>query len=266
MTDPEWLAAAPTTSPLPRDVWLESTEMLIARIAEGSSDGLTLAVKGGTNGEHHNHNDVGSFVVASDGVPVIVDAGRPTYTAATFGPDRYDIWTMQSSWHTVPEIRGTAQGVGAAFAATEVVAQVGSDATSMALDLADAYPVPGLHSWRRSAELDRAHGTVTIVDAWELDAWTESTPEPPTTVRLLVAGEARLSPGMLRVTPLEGATPVIVRWAPELEAAMTERALDDPMLTSVWGSRLHRIDIDVAARNRIEVTVDMDPPTSGGVE
>ena len=196
MTDPEWLAAAPATSPLPRDVWLESTEMLIARVAEGSSDGLTLAIKGGTNGEHHNHNDVGSFVVASDGVPVIVDAGRPTYTAATFGPDRYDIWTMQSSWHTVPEIRGTAQGVGAAFAASGVVASIGEHATSIDLDLAAAYPVPALQSWRRSAELDRAHGTGH--DRPTPGSSTPGrmpTPEPPTTVRLLVAGEVRLTPG-----------------------------------------------------------------------
>ena len=47
-----------------------------------------------------------------DGVPVLVDPGRPTYTAQTFGPDRYDIWTMQSTWHNVPEIRGTAQAPG----------------------------------------------------------------------------------------------------------------------------------------------------------
>ena len=86
-----------------------------------SAAGLTLAVKGGHNGEHHNHNDVGSFVVASDGVPVIVDAGRPTYTAQTFGPDRYAIWTMQSGWHNVPVIGGREQLPGAAHAARDVV-------------------------------------------------------------------------------------------------------------------------------------------------
>ena len=103
----------PRASPLPRDVWLASTQVLLARPGAGSAAGLSVVVKGGHNGEHHNHNDVGSFIVAVDGVPVVVDAGRPTYTAPTFGPDRYDIWTMQSSWHNVPEIAGTPQGVGA---------------------------------------------------------------------------------------------------------------------------------------------------------
>jgi hypothetical protein len=199
-------------------------------------------------------------------VPVIVDAGRPTYTAATFGPDRYDIWTMQSSWHTVPEIRGVAQGAGAAFAATGVEARVGEEATSMVLDVAAAYPVPGLRSWRRTAELDRAHDRVTISETWQLNAWTDVAPEPPTTVRLLVAGEVHLSPGELRVIPLDGATPVVVRWMPDFAATITERGLDDPMLTSVWGSRLHRIDIDVTGGDRLQVTVEMDPPISGGHE
>ncbi len=70
-------------------MWFPSTQVLLARPAAGSAAGLTLAVKGGHNGEHHNHNDVGSVVVALGGVPVLVDAGRPTYTAQTFGPDRY---------------------------------------------------------------------------------------------------------------------------------------------------------------------------------
>ena len=60
-------------------------------------------------------------MIACNGVPVVVDAGRPTYTAQTFGPDRYDIWTMQSSWHNVPEIRGAAQAVGNRHAARDVV-------------------------------------------------------------------------------------------------------------------------------------------------
>ena len=120
MTDAAWIAAARGTSPLPRDVWLPSTEVLIARPVAGITAGLTLAVKGGHNGEHHNHNDVGSFVVAVDGVPVIVDAGRPTYTAQTFGPDRYEIWTMQSAWHNVPVIGGRDQRPGAEYAARDV--------------------------------------------------------------------------------------------------------------------------------------------------
>ncbi len=140
LTDPDWLAAAPGASPLPRDVWFASTQVLLARPAAGSTAGLTLAVKGGHNGEHHNHNDVGSVVVALGGVPVLVDPGRPTYTAQTFGPDRYAIWTMQSSWHNVPQIRGTAQGHGRGHTRRRRLGAVADASSALTLDLAAAYP------------------------------------------------------------------------------------------------------------------------------
>ena len=82
MTDEAWLAAsAAAVAAAPRRVAPVDRRSCWPARAAGSPDGLTLAAKGGHNGEHHNHNDVGSFVVASDGVPVLVDAGRPTYTA-----------------------------------------------------------------------------------------------------------------------------------------------------------------------------------------
>ena len=45
------------------------------------------------------------MVVAAGGVPVLIDPGRPTYTAQTFGPRRYEIWTMRGDWHNVPLVR-----------------------------------------------------------------------------------------------------------------------------------------------------------------
>ena len=36
------------------------------------------------------------------------------------------------------------------------------------------------------------------------------------------------------------------------------RELDDPMLTSVWGARLTRLDLDVTARDSVTVTVELD--------
>jgi hypothetical protein len=101
---------------------------------------------------------------------------------------------------------------------------------------------------------------------WDLDPWPETTPEPPTTVRLLVAGQVRLAPGMLHVTPLDDAPPIMVRWASQFAATITEQAIADPMLTSVWGTTLQRVDIGVTAGNRLDLTVEMDAPTSGGHE
>lgn len=262
LTDTEWISATPAASPLPRDVWLPSTEVVLAREHAGTSAGLTLAAKGGHNGEHHNHNDVGSFVVAVDGIPVLVDAGRPTYTKATFGPDRYQMWTMQSSWHNVPEIRGIAQSPGLTWAAHDAQASVTDAASTLRLDLAGAYDVDGLRSWVRTMTLDRMQRRIDIRDEWDLDEWA-SDEEPPTTVRLLVAGDVTITTGSARIVPLEGASPVTVRWPAEITARTVEQPLDDPMLSDVWGARLTRIDLDVTTRRSAAITVDMDQSTPG---
>ncbi|MFF1876943.1 heparinase II/III family protein [Leifsonia sp. NPDC058230] len=258
ITDAELVAAAAAEPPLPGDVWLPSVELAVVRERAGSARGLTLAAKGGHNGESHNHNDVGSFIVAVDGVPVVVDAGRPTYTAQTFGPHRYDIWTMQSSWHSVPEVRGIAQSPGAGFAAGDVRREDGG----LSLDLAGAYDLPGLHAWRRSIRLERGPvARVVVDDAWELDPWTGGTPEPETSVRMLLAGDVRLGPASAHVVPLEGARPVVVRWPAGIAARTTTRDLDDPLLTSVWGARLTRLELIVTDRRSVSTTVELEVPT-----
>ncbi|GAA1981601.1 heparinase II/III family protein [Isoptericola halotolerans] len=256
VTDTRWHAAldAGATAPLPRSSWWASTQVLVVRERPGSADGLALSVKGGHNGEAHNHNDVGSVTVASDGVPVVVDAGRPTYTAQTFGPDRYDIWTMQSSWHCVPEVAGTAQGVGEEFRArdVELLDDPAGDPHGLAMDLAAAYLVPGLRRWRRSARLDRSgDGTRVVID----DAWDLGDTGAPTTVRFLLAGDVTLGPGSATVRPLDGAAPVRLEWPAGARASLTVRPLDDPLLSDVWGERLTRLDLDVSDRREARVVI-----------
>ena len=85
--------------------------------------GFYLAAKGGHNAESHNHNDVGNFIVYADGRPVLIDAGVGTYTAKTFSPQRYEIWTMQSAYHNLPTINGFLQKDGRQFRAENVVIQ-----------------------------------------------------------------------------------------------------------------------------------------------
>ena len=259
LTDSEWAEATGAGSasatqsvtnaaPLPRDVWLPSTQVFLARTTAGAADGLTLAVKGGHNAENHNHNDVGTIVVALNGVPVIVDPGRPTYTAQTFGPDRYGIWTMQSAWHSVPEIRGTAQAQGAEYRARDVTTHADDTTAGIVLDLAKAYPRTDIVHWRREARLDRRSGQITIDEGWELAADGDADTEQRTRVHLIVAGAVDLHPdqGQAHITALEGAGTVRLRWQPAaLPVTATVRELDDPYLADVWGERLTRLEIDV---------------------
>ncbi|TDD56227.1 hypothetical protein E1286_02605 [Nonomuraea terrae] len=257
LADHAWPAARTeqAAAPLVADVWLPGTQVGLARAAAGSALGLTLAVKGGHNGEHHNHNDAGSVVVAVDGVPVVVDAGRPTYTAQTFGPDRYAIWTMQSSWHNVPEVRGTPQAQGREFGVRDVAVTRSRELFEVRMDLAGAYPVPGLAGWLRTARLDRHAGRVTVADRWSFTA-----EGGPSALHFLLAGHVELlAPGRLAARPPGGGRGVLIFWEPErAAAALTVRTLEDPMLRGVWGDRLTRLELTTPATAHGELEVHVE--------
>ncbi|MEV0620038.1 heparinase II/III family protein [Nonomuraea sp. NPDC050404] len=251
LADEEWQACGPAEPPLVAGVWLPGTQVAVARTAGGRAHGLTLAVKGGHNGEHHNHNDAGSVVVALDGVPVLVDPGRPTYTAQTFGPDRYAIWTMVSDWHNVPRVRGVSQGEGRGFHAREVRVADDGGRFAVEMDLAAAYPVPGLRRWSRTASLDRAESLVTIEDAWDFtpdftpDGGSDGGSAGPSVLHFVLAGEVeRRSAGQVAVRPVDGTRTALISWDPDLATAgFTVRTLEDPMVSDVWGERLTRLEL-----------------------
>ncbi|GGF42281.1 heparinase [Microbacterium sorbitolivorans] len=240
IADPAWLAAGPGADPQPARVWLPSTQMLVVR-----DDDLAVATKGGHNAESHNHNDVGSVIVASGGVPVVVDAGRPTYDARTFSDARYELWMMQSEWHGVPFVNGRGQLPGASYAARDVA--VGE--RSITMDLVGAYDVPGLASWIRTVTHD---GSITIADSWELEGGAAE-------FRLLLAGSVELGAGSCTVTPVDGAPSVVIEWDGAAPARLVEQALEDPMLTRSWGARLTRLDIDVTGLSALTVRIAKDP-------
>lgn len=68
-----------------------------------------IGAKGGTNGESHNHNDVGSFVFAKDNRQIFIDMGGRPYTKDYFTDERYKYLETSSRGHNVPIINGEYQ-------------------------------------------------------------------------------------------------------------------------------------------------------------
>jgi hypothetical protein len=232
-------------APLVPFTYLPSVQIMMVRQAAATTQGLLLSATGGHNGEHHNDRDVGSVVVAVDGVPLLVDAGQPTYTAQTFGPDRYGIRAMQSAWHSVPAPFGLEQGTGEEFAAQVLSAPTEQDPT-LTLALGAAYGLPP-EQWTRTSTLNRAAGQVVIADCWDLPVPPHNA-TPDVGITYLAAGTVRLGgEGTATITPagipLAGdGRGAVLRWKPGAAAVVVDEwLLDDPLLSDVWGERLTRL-------------------------
>ncbi len=244
LADPDWRKAEPDGTWLAREEWLPRVQVLVARETAGTPRGLTVAVKAGHNGERHNHLDVGSYWVAVDGVPVVVDAGQPTYTADSFGPDRYRAWPLRGEWHNVPE-PGVTQEPGETFGARDVRVELTAASATLSADLAGAYP--GVPRWIRSVRLVRGpHAHILVTDDESVR---------PVRLRHVLAGDVELGDGEAFVS-LAGTRVLRLSWDARCTTAELERRpLDDPLLRASWGDHLSRLTLlvrDGPARVRLE--------------
>ena len=153
-------------SSAPLKVYFPDLQVAATRESEIAEQGLYLAIKGGHNGESHNHNDLGSIIVYSDGKPLFIDAGSGTYTKKTFSPDRYTIWTMNSNYHNTLNFGDTVQVKGKDYHAE--IKEYCEESGKLTLDLISAYPEKaGIVSYERSAVLE--NGVITLTDCYELN-------------------------------------------------------------------------------------------------
>ena len=156
--------AAASAGPGLRD-WFSDAGILIGRPAPDSECVLGVALKGGHNAEHHNHNDVGSYVVATGGRAVLLDPGGEVYTARTFSSRRYESKLLNSFGHPVPVVAGKLQRGGADARAEILVADFSDEADTLSLDIAAAYDVPELEELTRTFVYSReGEGSLTVTD------------------------------------------------------------------------------------------------------
>ncbi len=145
--------------------------------ASTTAPGFVLALKGGHNGELHNHNDVGSYTLAiaplnaknEDVKFVSRDPGGEVYTARTFSSRRYEGELLNSFGHPVPRIAGTLQTTGRSCAGKRIDTVLTDEVDQLKLDVTSAYKdAKELKSATREFRYERPHGDfsgrVAIVD------------------------------------------------------------------------------------------------------
>lgn len=159
---------AKPVEPLLPEYFFPDWDVAIARDRQGTTNGFYFCAKGGNNAEQHNHNDVGSFMLYYDGIPVFIDVGVGNYTRETFGKQRYTIWTMQSDYHNLPVINGLGQQSGGTFRAHNSKYNAAAGKVSFSTDISKAYMEDAkANSWVRTYSLERGKRFL-ISDSYQL--------------------------------------------------------------------------------------------------
>jgi len=206
--------AAPT---LPLHTWFDQAGILVSRSAPGASPAFGAAFKGGHNAEHHNHNDVGSYVIGLDGHAYLLDPGGEVYTRRTFSSRRYESQVLNSFGHPVPVVAGKLQSPGGQ-ARGEVLAADFSDAVDrLVLSLKSCYEVAELQRLERTFEHRRAEGAMVIEDRVKL-----ASPQPFGTALITLDRVHRRTDGSLVVYDARRAVTVTV----EAEGGVLDFALE----------------------------------------
>ena len=197
---------------MPTSTYLPDLKVMTARETENSEVGMFLAIKGGNNGEMHNHNDVGNFMVYYEGKPVIIDTGVGTYTKQTFSPQRYELWFMQSGYHNLPSFDGVDQKDGERFASKNEAYD--ADTKSFEAEISGAYPEnAGVLSFTRRAAL--TGGVVTVTDAIKLDTEREIDMHLMSAVLPVIEGDKiKLAEGRILIYPADLLTAKIEEFEP----------------------------------------------------
>ena len=229
----------------------------IARLVANTRDGAAVAValKAGHNGENHNHDDVGSFVlhVADEGF--LVDPGPGHYDRDYFGDRRYDNIFANSYGHGVPRVAGQLQGTGRAFVG-ELLGIERDEATGRkvaTVEFGRAYALATLVSARRRlivGTADAEAGTVWLHDIFRFADADHAVEEALLTwLPTVIAGASATISGQRHALRLTIERPVGAHFV--LESLERESRANHQ--TAV----LQRLSFAMAAASAIEVRVRM---------
>ena len=220
-----------------RDNWLDKIEVMVAREKQGTDEGFCLAVKGGHNNEHHNHNDVGHFVLYSYGKPVIIDPGVEAYTAKTFSSERYSIWTMQSQYHNLPTINGIGQSAGREFKAGNIIYKP-NDLMEFSLNIDGAYPTEAnINNWNRKYTFNRIGDVnINVCDTFDLK-------KPQQLMFSLMTPCKHIIQNGLITFKVSGCDDIVLEYSNAEDYDVKSEIIDttDPNLMKNWGDHIFRI-------------------------
>ena len=220
-----WRVMRDLLSPRPEPmapVWEPGWYFPGIQVCVGRTEHLFFSAKGGHNAESHNHNDVGNYILYSNGRPVVVDIGTMEYTRATFTSERWSIFTFCSPYHNTLIPAGAEQPPTREACARSVAFEDDGNALTFSLDMAGAYPAEsGLARFKRTFTLDRKEETLTVHEEAE---------GRDLAIPIILSSKPDLRPGHIRLGD------VTLTYDPAaLTAAVEEFELYDQRQKNEWG-------------------------------
>ena len=236
------LRSAPGEDALIRDSYYPDLGLVTARVKEDSADGMYFAVLAANNGRSHSHNDTGSYIIYQDCEPVAIDVGVEAYTAKTFSPERYTIWTMQSAYHNLPTIGGVMQHNGVEFKATDRKHSTDDKRATYSFNIAAAYPrEAGVKSWVRTVTLDRVQNRITVEEDFELERAV------PVSLSIMTPRIATIDAAgsmTLKLAAGDASASRLKFDGSRLEPKVETIELSDAGLRASWGPQIYRIQLN----------------------
>ena len=209
--------------------WYPNTEFCYMK----NNNNFFFAAKGGYNNESHNHNDVGTFSLYIDTLPVFIDAGVGTYTRQTFSDERYTIWTMQSDYHNLPMINGMPQKFGAEYKSANVKFDEAHSEFSM--NIANAYTKEtAVVDWNRKYTLTEK--SLFIEDQFELNAL-----KSPNKIHFMTWAKPVIANNGVVILQKSGKQVNMKYDASIFDLQIEPVILSDTRLSNVWGSEIYRM-------------------------
>ncbi len=227
---------------------LDDLETVYIRESTDTASGFYLAAKGGYNAESHNHNDVGNFIVFLDGEPLLVDTGVGTYTSKTFSEQRYEIWSMQSSYHNLPDINKQAQPHMIQWRSDSFESTNTLEEARVNMEITSAYPPEAnLETYSRHFRFQRAAGRILLKEDLRFRSGTSGSKRNEVDFHFMThhIPSQGSSPGTLYLThPDTGKRRAMVSYPADLDVLVTEISLEDPRMEDSWGDTLYRITLN----------------------
>ena len=231
--------------------WYPHTELLFCRDNIDPDKGLFFIIKAGHNGENHNHNDVGHFIIYSNGRPAIIDVGVETYCKDTFNAKRYTLPYMRSSSHNIAVINGTEQINGKQYKANSVKHESNENVSTIEMNIEGCFPKEShLVSYKRTAEYQHKNSVVIITDSIEFDQ-TENTLE----INFFTQEKPTLNNNQF--TLLSSPELKLKISEANMKFEITEMAMTDGALLRSWRSPLWKISGKLKVANK-KITIQYE--------